>query len=961
MSIYRYPIQLNSRLFGEGGELLSARAATMTAAAPVRLKDGQRLGELEAREIEVEVRPAPGSAWPSGGVDIWRLNAHGTTTKKHALPRSESPSGPLKGRGDGRVGGSAHSRGHSRGGSLGSLTGLAAGDAEDWMESLAGIVVVKLRKLPEGTPAMEDLTLDDATTVAALKLKIMDKIQASSVVGLSRASSRPSSPAPGTPAMPPQRPARGPGGPPNVANGVSSHAASASHHPPGTRSPGGGGDGSGNGMTRVGSTPRLVLGGGGGGGHGGDAGIGLDWMSPKKTLNQSHVDPNPLVGAVPPVGHGDPIRTHASNPRGGGGGSSGSLTGLFSDLTEFANGVADAANSELRVLDSFGKELSGAATALTEALPELERAAGGMADAVVGTVAPVDRRAHPQQQQHTRVQPQGRGPGPAPPFQQRRQWDQQRPVAEAPRVHRTDQGREVRETDRKAGTRSGGVDVPELTLRDMMGDMVADFPEDAEEAAAPRSDRQISSPATHPHPSRRSFDADWDSWELVHGNPKPSPSARPREQRAVDDALDRALRKVQAVREDGDAAAEDDAAGIGAEGAEPASKPTLLGGVVAESAVAVLPPAAAAPARRFLAASHAALAAYAPTVAGWPPVAHLAMFVTVAALLVQAMGFALWCTLAVAVMYLRCVDAEERRCEAERAAAEHRRDAAKARDEADRASFALAAAAARAAAAAAMEKTGAEGAGVGRCIGLGGGGEGDPHAQFVLGGVVSGGDAAWLNTSLAAAWAGFLRGWLSRLVHGTLSEALVANTPSILETMTLERFDLSDAPPGLASARVLRSRRRADGSVMLELGVAADELGSSLVVAGKVAGLGIPLHISVDFTAARIDLRLGLTFIDRPPYVGSLKVSLVDMPKTSLRISPEGLGGLSLTDLPGVDAWLRGAVEGALVRTLVEPNAYLWDVAQWWDAGKERQVAEEKARVDAAFEAGRAGGRIQVT
>ena len=33
--------------------------------------------------------------------------------------------------------------------------------------------------------------------------------------------------------------------------------------------------------------------------------------------------------------------------------------------------------------------------------------------------------------------------------------------------------------------------------------------------------------------------------------------------------------------------------------------------------------------------------------------AHLALFITLAALLVQALGFALWCTIAVAAMYLR--------------------------------------------------------------------------------------------------------------------------------------------------------------------------------------------------------------------------------------------------------------------------------------------------------------------
>ena len=105
------------------------------------------------------------------------------------------------------------------------------------------------------------------------------------------------------------------------------------------------------------------------------------------------VDPNPLTGAAPPPDHGHPIisrqhhnaqysRLHPQHANGGsntgpaGGGSSGSLSGLFNDLSEFANGVADAANSELRVLDSFGREMSQAAAAVAEALPELERAAG---------------------------------------------------------------------------------------------------------------------------------------------------------------------------------------------------------------------------------------------------------------------------------------------------------------------------------------------------------------------------------------------------------------------------------------------------------------------------------------------------------------------------------------------------------------------------------------------------------
>lgn len=189
------------------------------------------------------------------------------------------------------------------------------------------------------------------------------------------------------------------------------------------------------------------------------------------------------------------------------------------------------------------------------------------------------------------------------------------------------------------------------------------------------------------------------------------------------------------------------------------------------------------------------------------------------------------------------------------------------------------------------------------------------------------------------------------LLDDTLGDTLTANKPSALDTVRLERFDLDDAPPAVASARVLRSRRRADGSVMLELGLAVDRLSSALTVTSKVATLGIPLNISMSFQATRLDLRLCLTFTDAAPYVGSLRFSLADMPETTMRIAPEGLGGLNLTDLPGVDAWLKGAVEGALVRTLVEPNSYLWDVEQWWATGKARQAEEERTRVNDAVAA----------
>lgn len=135
-------------------------------------------------------------------------------------------------------------------------------------------------------------------------------------------------------------------------------------------------------------------------------------------------------------------------------------------------------------------------------------------------------------------------------------------------------------------------------------------------------------------------DEAWDSWEVVHGNPKPasgSPStpfdvlsdARTAvDERAVDAALDRSLRRRPGSGNAGiggvsygqtESGGGDEGDGDGGDEAR-RRRPMLLGGSFAESAVAVLPPAAEAPARRVLAAAHAALTRAAPAVAGWPPV-----------------------------------------------------------------------------------------------------------------------------------------------------------------------------------------------------------------------------------------------------------------------------------------------------------------------------------------------------
>ena len=752
-----------------------------------RLKDAVKLGDLPRKGgvLELDVAPAPGSSWPTGGVDVFCPPGAASSTSLNGLG-ANAPAG----------GSAPSSRGHSRGASRGSL-GSLGGDDDDWMDSLAGVFAARCR-LPRGCPtaAIDIAGLGDATTVAALKLKVMDRL-----ANMPPASLRlppPQEPSGTAPVAPAPTPAPAPGSSPSR------------HHPSHPSS----------------SPSRAKL-----------SSLGA---------RPHPVDPNPLTRST----DGSPRSTTASSTGQASGSrsmsrgsSSGSLLGVFNDLSEFAHGVAEAA--EELVAPSPAKRVP---TMNTGGVPT---------------------------ENGTRARPSS-----------------------------TYELGRLRDDDLD--------DLDELDDDDWRVVRGNPKPEKPEKPRNPDPSRRVSSTAA------------------AFGPPAPPAAASTRPPRS------RAGRLVH----DGMGASRSVSVAGGDEKAH--TRPTVLGGSAAEAALAVLPPAAVAPARAFLVAARRAMHHHVPAVAAWPPVAHLVLFATLAALFVQAMGFALWCALAVCVASARAMDAENRRIDAERRAVEWQREAGKARDEADRASFAMAAAAAAASAASSRDEEYFRGEVRSDCVR---GERSDPHAQFLLGGVVSGGDTAWLSTSLAAAWSGFLRDWLSRLVFDAASDKLSAATPAALESAKPRAFAFGDAAPPVDDVRVLRSRRQTNGRVVLELGIRIGAIEGRLDLACALAAVGVPVNVDAAFRAESLDLRLGLVFSDRAPYVETTRVSLAEMPRTRVDLNPEGLGGLSVTDLPGVDAWVQSAVEITLARTVLEPNAHEWDVRGWWERrGREAEEAEE-ARV----------------
>jgi Ca2+-dependent lipid-binding protein len=194
-------------------------------------------------------------------------------------------------------------------------------------------------------------------------------------------------------------------------------------------------------------------------------------------------------------------------------------------------------------------------------------------------------------------------------------------------------------------------------------------------------------------------------------------------------------------------------------------------------------------------------------------------------------------------------------------------------------------------------------------------------------------DISWANTTFAAAWAGFLREWVNKKVQTSLCEKLEQQRPVVLDKIQIADFALSKRPPAASAIRVIRSESQADGNNVVELAISSSGVGFSFLVDAKLK-LGIPFKIAVNFEAANLEARVSIVFIRHAPFAKCIRLSLADVPKTSLQIKPEGLSGIDVADLPGIDIWIRSAIEKATVTQVLEPNALYYDSEKHWNNRK---------------------------
>ena len=223
------------------------------------------------------------------------------------------------------------------------------------------------------------------------------------------------------------------------------------------------------------------------------------------------------------------------------------------------------------------------------------------------------------------------------------------------------------------------------------------------------------------------------------------------------------------------------------------------------------------------------------------------------------------------------------------------------------------------------------------------------------GGGAFGGGAPAIQALLEEMWPGWLSPYLSRLTSRLVGNALARRAPpKMLSELRLARFRLGRTPPALADLHVLtgaqsgsggggdggRSARggaqassqtsqaqqentAGDHATVVDIELVADMPELFAELTGREAKLGIPVRLTLSGATVKGRVRVRLEWLPWPPHMRLLTVQFLTPPEINFVVS-------GATDIPGVEAWLRAAIDKMVRSTLVAPHEVRWDAEAFW-------------------------------
>mmetsp|Transcript_54298 Transcript_54298/g.65490 ORF Transcript_54298/g.65490 Transcript_54298/m.65490 type:complete len:933 (-) Transcript_54298:226-3024(-) len=203
---------------------------------------------------------------------------------------------------------------------------------------------------------------------------------------------------------------------------------------------------------------------------------------------------------------------------------------------------------------------------------------------------------------------------------------------------------------------------------------------------------------------------------------------------------------------------------------------------------------------------------------------------------------------------------------------------------------------------------------------------------------------------------GGLEPYLSSKIGSLLVDALQStpeqSRPSDVAYVSLDSFTLGSMPPiirGVALQGFHEGEEGPGGEIRtsVDLDLDLDVLFNDflLILEVKLSSLDYALlpstKLSIHAVDVRLSVELSVTFIPESPFISFLNVSIAEMPKVNVRITPlshsSGLRGVDLASLPLMNRWVQDAINLAL-EPYISPRYVSIDVSSFlYGTGKNRK------------------------
>ena len=177
------------------------------------------------------------------------------------------------------------------------------------------------------------------------------------------------------------------------------------------------------------------------------------------------------------------------------------------------------------------------------------------------------------------------------------------------------------------------------------------------------------------------------------------------------------------------------------------------------------------------------------------------------------------------------------------------------------------------------------------------------------------------NLSLVLAYGG-LEPYLSEIVGSIVVESLKTDEerPSDVAYVSLDSFTFGSQPPLIRGIKIVRSEDVNTLNMKLDVDALLSDL--SVVLMIKLSSLDRAIlpstKISINTVDVKLPLDISLNFRDKFPFVSTLRISLSEMPKLKVKITPlsegSGLKGVDLGSLPLLDKWIQDSIDYQLLQ-----------------------------------------------